>query len=306
MTKPYEIYQHLPGEPMTDRDVTEAGSAFWNEGKWNNFIAPFLPENGQGLSLVDMGCNAGLFLKLAEDRGFNSIGVDSNEEAVKRGLDWRDKIGSTYRMILSPMEESIDDLPVVDWTILCNAHYYFMVDAWLEYLDKLRLKTINCVVVTDEKKFINRCWAATSVEGIRRYFRDWEETGFIDLLTVMDDPRPRKLRSLCFRSRTIEKVRVDSLDSSNHVQDDFYGELDSGKNYLRTRYFRILKKYRSKWSESYLNRWVEKKINLYESVKDIGIKKALIVDDQNRVLDGNHRYSMLRNLGHQEVFVRRT
>jgi hypothetical protein len=290
---------------MTDRDLTEEGSAFWNEGKWNNFIAPFLPQDGKGQTLVDMGCNAGLFLKLAEDRGFKAIGVDSNAEAVKKGIEWRDKIGSEYRMILSPMEACIDDLPVVDWTILCNAHYYFKVDAWLEYLDKLKFKTRWCIVVTDEKKFINRCWAATSVEGIRRYFKDWKEGGFIDLIQVDKDPRPRKLRSLCFESQSIEKVRVDGLDSSNHVQDKFYAELDRGKEYKGTRYYRVLKGYRSKWTENYLNRWVERKVQLYESVKADGLKKALIVDDQNRVLDGNHRYSMLCNLGHEEVFVRR-
>ena len=305
MTKPYEIYQYLEGEPMTGRDVKEAGSKFWNEGKWENFVVPFLPEDGSGMALVDMGCNAGLFLKLAEERGFQAIGVDSNEVAVRRGTEWRDKHGYQYQIINSTIQECIDELPVVDYTLWVNAHYYFTVPEWLEYLDKLQHKTLNCIIVTDEKKFINRCWASTDVKDIRSCLRNWKETGFIDLLPTDGDPSPRKLRSLCFQSWSLEKVPVASLDSSNHVQDRFYEQLDSGKTYLETGYYRILKKYRAKWGEGFLNRWVERKVELYEDIKRNGLKTAIIVDSADKILDGNHRYSMMRHLGHENIFVRR-
>jgi hypothetical protein len=301
--KAYSTYQCLD-VPQTERDFQELGSPFWNEGKWNNFVAPFLSGDASGLILVDMGCNAGLFLKLAEDRGFDAVGVDSSSEAVARGIEWRDRNGGNYRIIKARMEDSLDSLPVADYTVLANSHYYFRIEDWLDYLDGLRRKTAYCIVVTDEKKFLNRCHPSSDIDDIRGFFRDWEEVGFIDALPQAG-PHARKLRSLCFRSGSVARAAVDSLDSSNHVQDRFYGQLDSGMNYKDTGYYRILKKYRAKWTEDYLNRWVERKVALYQDVKDNGLKRTIIVDAAGRILDGNHRYSMWVHLGHQDIFVRR-
>lgn len=84
--KPFETYQPLEGEIMTERDRKQVGSKFWNRGKWDNFVKPHFLNDCNGLSLVDMGCNAGLYLKYAKDMDFGRvIGVDSNTESVERG-----------------------------------------------------------------------------------------------------------------------------------------------------------------------------------------------------------------------------
>lgn len=305
--KPFATYQRLDGMPYTDRDKKQINSRFWNEGKWRNFVAPHLPEDGKGMTLIDMGCNAGLFLKLAEDRGFKAIGVDSSKEAVERGKKWRDEHGYHYEIRLQKIEECLDTLPMADYTVLSNLHYYFPIDKWVEYLDKLKFKTRYVIVVTAEKNHINRCWASADVESIRNYFKGWEDCGFVDELPLEGDPDPRRLWSLCFRSFHIDKVPIDSLDSSNHVQDEFYGELDAGKHYTETKYYRILKKYREKWGEDRLHKWIEERLRVYELVKKWGQTQPILVDffNPDRIVDGNHRYAMLRNLGSKEVFVRK-
>lgn len=304
--KPYAVYQCLEGEPMTERDFTEAGSKFWNEGKWDYFVAPLLPDDCRGMTFIDMGCNAGLFLKLAEERGFmDVIGVDSNDEAIQRGLAWRDKRGGTYKILKFGLESCIDELPMADFTLLANSHYYFTVNDWLDYIDKLQYKTRNVIIVTTEKSNKNRCWAPADVPTLRSCFKNWDEVGFVDALPTVGDPSPRKLWSLCFKSRFIDRARISDLDSSNHVQDGFYGELDSGKEYHDTKYYRILLKYRAKWGQRRLDRWVEERIRVYESIKEKGLQKAIIVGEQNHILDGNHRYAMMRTLGDQDIFVRR-
>ena len=305
--KPYETYQHLAGEPMTKRDEQEVGSKFWNKGKWDNFVAPFLPGSCDGLSIVDMGCNAGLFLKLAQDRGFERIiGIDSNEPAINKGKEWRDANRGNYEFRLSRMEDCLKDLPVVDYTVLANAHYYFTINDWVKYVDELRYKSRYVIIVTAYKQHINRCWASADVPSIRNYFKDWDETGFINELPLEGEPGARRLWALCFKSRHLDKVPIESLDSSNHVQDEFYGELDKGKHYTQTRYYRILKPYRKKWSEERLHKWIEERIRVYEDVKKNGVKEAILVDffSPPRILDGNHRYAMMRNLGYKHVFVR--
>lgn len=303
--KPYSIYQHLPNTPMTGRDLKEKDSKFWGEGKWENFVKPFLPESGKDLTLIDMGCNAGLFLKLAEDMGFKSLGVDFDKEAVDKGEVWRDSNGGKYEFYRLALNESIGKLPLSDYTVLANAHYYFTINDFLDYLDRLKFKTRYCIVVTDEKKHLNRCWASADVEDIRRFYKEWEEVGFIDLIDPTGDPSPRKLRSLCFKSKFLEKIEVDKLDSSNHVQDSFYAELDNGTPYEKTKYFWIMERYRKTWSKERLHNWFQERVELYNSVKKEGIKIPLIVDVENKILDGNHRYSMLKSLGFKEVFIRR-
>jgi len=305
--KKFEEYQYLDGEMMTERDKLEVGSKFWNRGKWDNFVAPFLPEDCSDLAFVDMGCNAGLFLKFAQDRKFGQvIGVDSNEGAVNRGLIWRDKMGGTYQIRLSEMGDSIDNLPIVDYTTLANAHYYFTIEKWLDYLDKLQYKTRYCIIVTAESRFKNRNAALTDVPSIRNYFRGWDETGFINALPTEGDPMPRKLWSLCFKSHHIEKAPIESLMSSNHYQDNFYAELDKGTPFQETHYFRVMRRVHRRWPEEEFINWIRERIKIYEDVKKNRLIKPILIDSENIILDGNHRCAMMKHLGHKNVFVRKT
>lgn len=293
---------------MTDRDTQEINSKFWNEGKWANFVLPFIKETTKELTFVDMGCNAGVFLNQAEKLGFNRVvGVDSDAQAVARGEEWRDEHGGNYKFVLSKMEECIDNLPLADYTVLANAHYYFTINDWLDYLDKLQYKTRYCIIVTAEKRSKQVCWASADIPDIRTYFKNWEEVGFIDVIPDDGSPGYRKLWGICFKSPFIERVPLDNLDCGNHVQDGFYAEIDKGVPYKETRYYGIIKHYREgKWSEDRLNTWFEGRVALFEDVKKNGLKRPIYVNENARVLDGNHKYSMIKYLNFYTVIVRKT
>lgn len=304
--KPFETYQFLEGEQMTDRDKIEVGSKFWNKGKWDNFVLPLLPKDCNGLTLIELGCNAGLFLKLAEDIGFGTIiGIDSNQDVIAKGLAWRDSHKGNYKMICKRMENCIDDLPLADYTILVNTHYYFTINDWFDYLDKLQYKTRYVIIVTAEKKHKQHCWASADVVDIRRYFKNWDEVGFIDALPFGDDPMPRKLWSLCFKSRFIEKEAIDKVICPNKLQDGFCAELDKGIKYDETNYYRALKKYRTRWTEDKLRRWTLDRVAVFEDIKKNGLKKPMIINADNLILDGNHRYEVMKYLGYKNIFVRK-
>ena len=299
--KPYRNYQYLEGTEMTSRDKEELGSDFWNEGKFNNYVKPHLklaPEQ----SFVDMGCNAGLHLKMAEELGFGALGVDSDKEAVERGCKWRDEHGFNYQIVQAKLNEIVEQLPVVDYTVFINAHYYLTVNEFLEYLDKSRRKTRYCIIVTDEKNHMNRCWASADEKVIRSYFREWEEVGYIGEKELKGQ-HARKLTSLCFKSPWVDKIDLDKLDSSNHVQDDFCKELDEGKDYTDTKYFKIIKKYRKKWSEERLHNWFQKRIDNYLNIRESGLRTPIIIDQDDKILDGNHRFAAIRNLGFKQIYV---
>jgi hypothetical protein len=305
--KPFNVYQYLEGEQMTDRDKLEIGSKFWNKGKWDNYVLPFLPDNPQNMTFVDMGCNKGLFLKLAEEMGFKDVvGVDSDSEAVDKGTVWKMTHNHQYRFLNIPMEKSISQLPVADYTLFANSHYYMTINDWLDHIDQLQYKTRYVIIVTAEKSHKNKCWVLSDVEAIRKYFETWEEVGFIDALPTADDPMPRKLWGLCFKSPFVQRIPIDSITSRNTMQQNFYGELDRGIKYIDTRYYRYISKYRVKWPESRRNRWFEERLVVYEDVKKNGLKKPILVDSGNVILEGNHRYFMLKNLGYKSILVRYT
>lgn len=290
---------------MLDRDKLEENSKFWVKGKWDNYVLPFLPKDCKNLTLIDMGCNAGVFLELAEKKGFNAIGVDADKEAVKRGLRYRKRNGGKYRIIYRDMRRCIDDLPVSDFTILANAHYYFPIDHWLEYLNKLKEKTCYVIIVTAQKtrKYSK---ASADLADIRNYFKNWDEVGFVDELPLEGDPFPRRLWSFCFKNRDVERVPIENICRGNRVQEGFYIELDKGVDLFKTRYYRILRSYRKEWPKEKLEKFMYSKKELYEDIKKNGLKKAIIVDSNGRVLDGNHRARMLERLGNKTVIVRKT
>jgi len=304
--KPFNVYQYLEGEEMTDRDKIEVGSKFWNKGKWDNFVLPLLPEDASEKTLIDIGCNKGLFLYLAKEHGFKrAIGVDSNEEAINKGIEWRDKHGEDYELIWKKMEECVDDLPMADYTILANTHYYFTINDWLDYLDKLEHKTCFTIIVTAEKHHKQLCWASADPFDINGYFKSWYKcTTTIDPLPTEGDPMPRKLWSMCFSSKRLRRAKLENIRSHNSMKNGFFDEIGRGVPYKQTKYYSVLKPYRKRWTEGMLNRWFEERVRVFEDVKKNGFKRPIYVNSEGLILDGNHRFEMAKALGHKSVIVR--
>ena len=292
---------------MTERDKREANSKFWNKGKWDNFVLPFLPKDCKDMTLIDMGCNAGLFLKLAEDRGFDRvIGIDSDKEAVSRAIKYREENGGNYDVQRRRVERSLKHLPVADFTILANVHYYIGISERLEYVDLLRSRTRYCVIVSGRKRPFNQL-AGSSLEEVRGYFKDWREVGVVSHIPREGDSAPRDLFSVCFESPIITREKIDALDNGNNQQEGFYRELDKGVDPLRTKYWWRMKSYRMKehgWKRDEVVKFILEKVGLYESIKKNGLMKPIIVNSKNRIVDGNHRSEMLRHLGHGGILIR--
>jgi len=303
--KGFDTYQYVEGEVMTERDRQEVGSKFWNQGKWDNFVKPFLPKDASDMTLVDMGCNAGIFLKLAEDMGFKRvIGVDSSKEAIRKGIAYRERNGGKYELIRKDMTKCIDELPMTDYTVLAMAHYYFPINDWLDYMDKIWSKSRYVIIVTALKKS-RPCKASADTIDIRNYFKNWEEVGYIPELPLEGDPFPRRQWSFCFKNPVLDRVPIEEINLSNKVQVGFYGQLDKKINVYKTKYYRVIKAYRKNWSQDRKTRFIAERVDLYADIKKNGLLRPIIIAPTTRVIDGNHRLEMLRHLGEKTVIIRR-
>jgi len=307
--KKFSTYQYIPDTPMTNRDKMEIGSKFWNEGKWNNFIVPFLTKEGCGdMTLVDMGCNAGLFLKLAEEWGFDrEIGVEADKEAIRRGLIYRDKVNGTYDIQRRKMERSIDKMPIADYTLLINSHYYFDISDWLDYLNKLRFKTRYCIIVTGKKR-VFKDKASADPKDVKWYFRDWELIDSIKNVSKENEAYPRDLVAMCFKSHYLKRTDIKQLDNGNNQQRDFYKQLDKNVPIQKTDYYRRMKSYRLKehnWNKIQLDKYMRSRVTLFDSIKKNGMIHPITINSTLRVIDGNHRCEIMKYLGHKSILVRR-
>ena len=308
--KPFKEYQHLEGTPMTERDKTEVGSAFWNVGKWNHFVKPYLPKSGWEQILVDMGCNAGVFLNEAEKLGFKAIGVDSDREAIERGVAWKKEHNKNYDLILRDIENSLDSIPACDYIVFANSHYYLKDEDWKKMIKQMKEKTRFCIVITVDRK-PREGLAASDPEGIRKDFEGWTEVGSADSSKIKNDPRPRPMYSFLFKSG-IQRVPINTIKNGNDQQRDFLKQLDKGRNPYETDYFIRLKDYRKRtgsrqqiWSEEKLVQYMQERVDLYESVKSNGLMYPLEVrKSDDRVVDGNHRHEALRHLGYKTVLIK--
>lgn len=293
---------------MTERDEQESRSKFWNKGKWDNFVKPFLPDDCSEMVLTDMGCCAGLFLKLAEDMGFDRVvGVEPNSKVYKTAQEYRKRNGGKYKLIHHYVEKVVDSLPIADFTVLANVHYYLTIDDWLSYLDRLKFKTRHCIVVSaaKDKGRIRIEKARPELEIIKSYFSEWNEVGTIDNISPEGDPAPRNVYSACFES-SIKRVDMESLLKMNRGGGSmFFDEIERSVPIHELEYYSWLKENsRTRWTRGF-DRYMKDKVKLYHNVKANYLRNPIIINSENKIVDGNHRVEIMKYLGYKTVLTRR-
>lgn len=320
------LYQYLEigGQSFSKPHPDRAASKFWNEGRWHTFIEPLLPEECMDGVFVEMGCDAGLYLKLATDWGFRwVVGIEKNRTPVAEGLRYRDALGYRYRLLKRTLGGAfheagsfdIDELPVADVTLLSTFHYYVDINAWIKYVDNLRAKTCRVLIVS-RPDLKDRHWeAGASYDAIRGYFDGWWEVGKIEGVPTEGDPKPRELFSVLLENPLLRRVPIEAIDTRGKPGDPMYQamidlaeRIADGEPFdpLETEYYqRWGERKAGKWSERTLRRFVTLKASVMYSVRDEGPKEPLLVErDTLKLCDGGHRLVVLRALGCHFVIVR--
>lgn len=263
-----------------------------------------------------MGSNAGLYLKMATEKGFrNIIGIEKSRRACRVAEKYRDSLGLNYKIINKTIngDFNFNDLPVADITLMANFHYHLFMHDLVILLDRLRYKTCYCLVVSAQAKKAH--WRpGAEINDIRLFFKEWEEVGAVYNVSSKGDPHPRPMWSLLFNSPLRRKLIKDiynpkqlngidshsTIDLACKVRDN-----DSIKDIKKLPYFDRVYKFRvGDWSEDKMICFIQGKINLMYDVKNNGLKNPILVRLDNRIIEGGHRLIMMKELGYKSIITR--
>ena len=308
--------QAVPAEYTNRRD-----SSFFNEGKWKNFIVKFLPKDPTDMTFVEIGCNVGLYLKMASDYGFrNVVGVEAGEANCAMAERYRDAGGYDYKVLHRTVGKDFDfdEIPVADVVLLSNVHYYIHMEHFVPFLDQLRNKCINCIVVSRQMKDKRHGSPQPEADAIRHMFRDWscERIQFTSSNMLKGDPHPRRPHSLLFRSQLQRQSIKDYTTRTQKyvLQQEWIDLIRAGREVVleNTQNWAYWKKRkqtdketpRFRWTDDQIREHVQKRYDLVRSIMEDGVRVPLYVKPHRECIDGGNRAAILKLLGYNSVIVR--
>ena len=316
-------YQTLEvdGVEQVFEDTKRADSKFWNEGKWNTFIEPLLPDERR--TFLEIGCNAGLFLNMAKDAGFERIiGVECNRQIFEQAKAYRNSVGGDWRLEHQCVREDFDfeQFPLADVVLISNTHYYMPVHVFSRLVDGLRNRCLYCIVVSAraKRRSGNAAWDWNHVHG---YFADWEKINSVAGISGEDDPTPRDtMFSVLFKGNLIA-LDVDSIydpwmeasvseDHRSHglapSMEDFFQKVLNGDDFVYedTDYYKYWMERKSSRGEEWVRDYLVRKSMLARDVQKNGMLTPVYYGRRNKTLDGIHRLSIAKQLGHRYVLTR--
>ena len=311
----------LNGKAVPAEYTNRKDSSFFNEGKWKNFILPFLPPNPTDMTFVEIGCNVGLYLRLATEYGFrNVVGVEANAANCAMAERYRDSYGLNYKVLNRTVGEdfSFDELPVADVVLLSNVHYYIHMEHFIPFLDRLRHKTVNCIIVSRRMNEKRHGHPLPEADAIRHMFRDWEmmRIQYTSSNMLKGDPHPRFLHSLHFRSQLQrQSIKDYTIRTQKYVLQQEWidlirrGEpfrLEDTQNwaYWVTRKQVEKDKPQDRWTDEQIRVQVQHRLDLVRDIMENGVREPLLAWPDRQCIDGGNRAAILWLLGYSSVIVR--
>lgn len=309
-------YQTLDIDGAVFEDVKRKDSKFWNEGKWDNFIEPLLPEERQ--TFIEIGCNAGLFLKMAKDVGFRDvIGIEGNYQIFKQAKQFKESIGGEYKIEHKVVGDfSMDQFPLPDVVLISNMHYYLPVGVFSRLVDEIRNRCLYCIVVSAKAKRRkgNALYDLGSVMG---YFRDWEMEKIVKIDTEGDCCPREQMYGVRFKSN-VTAIGVDDVydkwwEASKKIghkshelapsMRSFFELVLSGAEfeYEDTDFYGYWRKREPKRTPRWTWEHLAYKASLAKGIQKDGIRDLVYITKNGKLLDGIHRLTLGKLLGYTHL-----
>ena len=267
-----------------------------NERRWRAFIKPLLPFNkGHGRMVIELGCNAGFYLRKMRSRGYKAIGIEKEMEFIRHAHYWESCDPKGVEIIEGDLNQY--NMPVSQIVIMANVHYWLTPDELTALVGKLLTKVMYCIVV-GRHRTLSIHKSPCDFGSLRETFGDW------DIKKVITG---RKHYSVLFRNPdVVEKKTSDlfpnqQLVKSKRFLPSYKGLVDmviAGQkfNYRDTDYYNYLVWRRFKYPRILFGRH----LSLIRTMKEGGMLNPLVLLG-DKVIDGDHRLIVAKCLGMDKI-----
>lgn len=299
------MYSHAITEPWYQDAIinntsmpTRRGGKDSSEYRWNLFIEPLIEKDGIDRRFIELGSNAGFYLRKSRSLGFESIGVENNPLYVAQARYWEEKEPIGTKTIDTDLNKY--DIPVAHTVLLANVIYYLSPEQVTSLIHVLRKRALNVIVISRHES-LSRIKYPCEKEKICQYFSEWE---------VVEGGEDKRHWSALFKSPKMIELPISKLviydlrnpNKGEKFQSSFSEMVEligDGRPFdiINTEYWNYFVGMPSFKRMKYIKRG----FNLFKSVKKNRLTKPLLIkkhiDDKYRVFDGNHRLIICDYLG---------
>jgi len=281
---------------------TRRGGKDSSEYRWNFFIKPFIEDDGRCRRFIELGSNAGFYLRKASNLNFETIGVENDPLYVSQAHYWEEKEPLGTKTIALDLNEFV--IPAAHTVLLANIIYYLNPGQVLSLVNILEKRVLNVIVLSRHNR-ISRIKYPCEKKKIFQYFSGWN---------IIDSKEDKKHWSVLFKNPKIIEADIHELviyNTKNLKKGELFESsfsemvklMDSGKPFDITKsayynYFIGMPHFKRM-------KYIERAFNLFDSVKKNGVLKPLIIkkhiNDYYRVWDGDHRFIICKYLGIDKI-----
>lgn len=273
-----------------------------NERRWCEFIKPLLPPR-KGL-FVDLGCNAGFYMRNAVDEGYRALGVEIDDEYVQHAHYWEKKDPKGVEIVQADI--STYDIPACTVALLANVHYWLTPKQLARLIQKLQERA--CMVLVVGRNQLSPIHESPcDVDELRKQFIHFKEVTSI---------HGEKHYSILFKNPYIISVTVNTLwkyqqlSRSQWFVPAFSELIDDDSDPLHSSYYRYLQR-RIFTKKIDARATLLRHVALIKDVKRRGITRPLLLGRMKhgrysplRLDDGDHRLILAKKLGIQDVICK--
>ena len=268
----------------------------YHEWRWQKLVAPLVDKDGTDRMLLDMGCNAGWYMRKAQKLGYKTLGVEYDQDYIDQAPEGLEIIKAD-----------------VNWyqphcaylTLLLCVHYHQTPEQVEALFHNLTYSTAYLIVM-GRNNVNGRVVSNPKVDHLLKVLGGWD---------VIDQRGERAFYTVLLKNRRYQELDVEELFQATRAFtltvkgfDDF---VPAFQDFVR----RTLADFNWDASDSqfmdYLKRrrfpyklgrcWLYKK--MIKELQEHGPHTALKVKG-NRIEDGYHRLVVLRELGVKRVVCR--
>lgn len=280
-----------------------------SQRRWDILIKPLMSggwwseagAGGRGRRFIELGSNAGFYLRKAKELGYEAIGVENHPLYVAQAQYWETQEPVGAKTVACDLDKY--DLPVVHTVLLANLIYNITPEQVTNLLRKLNVHAIQVIVIGRHKPLKSHK-SPCDKKSIQGYFKEW--------LPINGGDDGKHFSVLFINPKLIE-VDIEDIHIFDYKQPHilelkrsfwkFIQEVDSGKTNLKeTDYYRYLRNTGNNWGRR--RKLVKRYIELFHSIKREGLLRPLLVETARNklvLIDGFHRYMIAKYLNQRRV-----